>query len=94
MSTVDRDIDAVLDFCSEFKTKYLEEMGKAASNLLIVGSEIHSAMRGTAFATKSEAKVIEMAQKLQNAVDIGEERILELEKKMRIDRDRGEEFTR
>ena len=31
MGRVDRDIDAVIDFCNEFKAKYLEEMSKAAN---------------------------------------------------------------
>lgn len=94
MATVDRDIDVVLQFCSEFKAQYLEEMGKAAANLMTVGSAIHSELKGTPFATKSEERIIEMARKIQNAVDVGEEKILILEKKMRMDRDRGEEFTR
>ncbi|MCI6042480.1 hypothetical protein MR857_03845 [bacterium] len=94
MSTVDRDIDVVIDFCEEFQSKYLDEMDKAASNLMVVANQIHGEMRGTKFATKSSEEVILMAKKLQQAVYTGEAKILELKKKMMRDRDRGDEFTR
>ena len=94
MGRVDRDIDAVIDFCNEFKAKYLEEMSKAANNLEIVGTQISAATSGTAFASRSEEEVLRMAHNTKNAVAMGEARILELQKRMIDDRERGREFER
>ena len=94
MGRVDRDIDAVIDFCNEFKAKYLEEMSKAANNLEIVGTQISAATSGTAFASRSEEEVLRMEKKKKNAVAMGEARILELQKRMIDDRERGREFER
>ena len=71
MGRVDRDIDAVIDFCNEFKAKYLEEMSKAANNLEIVGTQISAATSGTAFASRSEEEVLRMAHNIKNAVAMG-----------------------
>ena len=94
MGRVDRDIDAVIDFCNEFKAKYLEEMSKAANNLEIVGTQISAATSGTAFASRSEEEVLRKKKKKKNAVAMGEARILELQKRMIDDRERGREFER
>ena len=94
MSTVDRDIDVVIDFCEEFQSKYLYEMDEAASNRMVVANQSQDEMRRTKFATKSSEEGNLMAKKLQQAVYTGEAKILELKKKMMRDRDRGDEFTR
>lgn len=94
MGKVDRDIDAILDFCKEFRSKYLEEMEKAGRNLEMVASQIESEMHGTKFATKSQGELIAAARKIQQAVNQGEEHIRELERKMQDDKFRGEEFER
>lgn len=94
MGRVDRDIDAVIDFCKEFRSKYLEEMEKAANNLTVVGSQISAVTGGTPFASRSEQEVLQMAENIKNAVYMGEARILELEKRMTDDRERGRAFER
>lgn len=94
MGNVDRDLDAILEFCTNFRSVFLEPTKDAADSLIGLSNDINSAMRGTAFATKSQEQVMAMAKHIRNTVDQGEERILQLEKKVREQRDRGEEFTR
>lgn len=94
MGKVDRDLDAILDFCRNFRITFLEEMSGKADQLMSIANDINSTLRGTQFATKSQEGVITMAKKIKNAVDTGEARILQLEKKVREQRERGEEFMR
>lgn len=94
MAKVDRDLDAILDFCRDFRIGFLDEMESKADELTRIANDINATLRGTSFATKSQEGVMTMAKKIKNAVDTGEARILELERKVREQRDRGEEFTR
>ena len=94
MAKVDRDLDAILDFCTNFRIIYLEPMRTEANNLVSIANNINSTLGGTAFATKSQEGVLDMAKKIKAAVDDGEERIRELERKVNDQRSRGEEFTR
>lgn len=94
MSKVDRDLDAILKFCQDFRQSFLEEMNSEADQLMSLANHINSALNGTAFATRAQDGVLDMAKKIKNAVDTGESRIRELERKVQNQRDQGEEFTR
>lgn len=94
MALVDRDLEAILDFCQQFRTVFLEEMNGKADELTRIANDINSTLHGTQFATKSQEGVLKMAQSIKAAVDNGEERILVLEKKVMEQIERGREFTR
>ena len=94
MSKVDRDLDAILEFCQDFKVGFIEPTRSEADGMIGISNDINSSLNGTKFATKSQENVMEMAKKIKSAVDVGEARILELERKVRQQIERGKEFTR
>lgn len=94
MARVDRDLDAILDFCRDFRLLFLEEMSSQAEKLVSIAGNINSELHGTKFATRSQDGVMEMAKKIKNSVDMGESRIRELERKVRDQKARGENFER
>lgn len=94
MAKVDRDLDAILQFCTEFRIGFLEPTGSEADNIISIANEINSTLGGTRFASKSQDEVLKMGKAIKNAVDTGEERIRELERKVRDQIQRGREFTR
>ncbi len=94
MAKVDRDLDAILDFCRDFRLSFLEDMNSEADQLMSLANNINSALNGTAFATRAQEGVLDMAKKIKNAVDTGESRVRELERKVQNQKDQGEEFTR
>lgn len=81
MPTVDRDLEEIVDFCKKFRAN-LEKIGEEADTLQGLGGQINSALAGTEFATRSSDQVASTAKQVKNAVDQGEARILELQRRV------------
>lgn len=81
MPSVDRDLEEIVDFCKKFSAN-LGKIGDEANTLQGLGGQINSALAGTQFATRSSEAVARTAKQVKNAVDQGEERIRELQRKV------------
>ena len=93
MGKVDRDLKAILKFCKDFQTEYLNEQKIAAEKMKKVAEDISSALNGTKFATGSSSKIEEAAEQIIKAVQTGEERIREIERKTKQELDQLQEFN-
>ena len=91
---VDVDIEEVIEFCQRFEKEYINPSADVVSKMKNIANSIDSGLRGTKFATTSSTEVLTMANKLEQILGQGEQRIRVLEKKAQDDLDRGKEFTR
>ena len=91
---VDVDIEEVIEFCQRFEKEYINPSADVVSQMKNIASGIDSGLRSTKFATTSSSDVLTMANRLEQILDQGEQRIRVLEKKAQDDLDRGKAFTR
>ena len=81
MPTVDRDLEEIVKFCKKFSVN-LEKISQKADTLQNLGGQIDSSLAGTEFATRASSTVSSTAKQVKNAVDQGEARIRELQKRV------------
>lgn len=80
MAKVDRDLEAIIEFCKSFNSN-LQSIEGAAGNLQSIGSQIESSLYNTKFATNASSTVGQTAKKVLAAVSQGEERIREIQRR-------------
>lgn len=81
MPSVDRDLEEIVNFCQRFSAN-LERIGEEANTLQGLGGQINASLSGTEFATRSSDAVASTAKQVKTAVDQGEQRIRELQRKV------------
>lgn len=91
---VDRDLEEIIEFCKSFNSQVLQVIEGHTNTLSGLAARIDSSLEGTKFATKSSEAVSTTAKKLKAAVDQGEQRIREIQKKAEADLDRQKQFER
>lgn len=93
MPSVDRDLDEIVKFCSDF-SKNLSEIEEKAGSLDKLGAAIESTLYGTKFATNASATVSTTAKQVQAAVQQGEQRIRQLQMRVEQQIQQRDEFER
>ena len=81
MPAVDRDLEAILEFCVSFRGN-LSKIESEANTLQSLGGQIESALYNTPFATNAAGTVGDTAKKVMAAVQQGEQRIRELQRRV------------
>lgn len=94
MPSVDRDLEQIIEFCRRFDSEVLQVIEEHAGTLSTLSGNIESALYNTKFATNSSGTVRDAANKLKNAVNTGEQRIREIQRKAEEDLARQKEFER
>lgn len=94
MARVDRDLEEIIEFCKNFSSQVLQVIDGHADTLSGLASNIDSSLSGTKFATKSSEAVSTTAKKLKVAVDQGEQRIREIQRKAEADLEKQRQFER
>lgn len=94
MPSVDRGLKEIIEFCRKFDKEVLQVIEEHASTLSNLSGNIESALYNTKFATNSSGAVRETANKLKNAVNTGEPRIREIQRKAEADLAKLEELER
>lgn len=94
MPSVDRDLEAIIEFCRKFDSDVLQKFEEQAAKLSSLSGNIESALYNTKFATNASGTVKDAATKIKNAVNTGEQRIREIQKKAEADLERQKGFDR
>lgn len=82
MGKADVDLDTVIAFCDEFDKEYISLLKNYAQKLKIAASSASETLNGTQMATNASNQLEIVAEAILKAVQTGEERILELKRKM------------
>ncbi len=93
MAKVDRDLEAIIEFCKNFNSN-LQSIESAAGNLQSIGSQIESSLYNTKFATNASGTVGATAKKVISAVQQGEERIRQIQRRAEQQLAEREQFER
>lgn len=80
MPSVDRDLEAIVDFCKRFSGN-LSKIESEANTLKSLGGQIESSLYNTPFATSASGTVGDTAKKVMAAVSQGEQRIREIQRR-------------
>ena len=95
MAEVDRNLVELLEFYKRFEKEYIGEMKDLAQKLNVASSSATATLgSGTKVSTKASEKITEAASKIKNAVNLGEERVRELERKIQEQLERLQDFER
>lgn len=81
-----RDFDVILQFCKEFQEKYLNLMRKAATGMKQAADDTSATLGNTGFATNAAETLYDAADEILRAVQDGEDRVRELERKTNNDK--------
>ena len=91
MATKDRDYDTIIKGCQEFRKAVQDARGTA--QLLSKETAVAEATLKDRVAKKNIDAIKNLSETILKATTVSEERILELERKMKKDKDRFEELT-
>lgn len=91
MSKKDQDFDVILRGCQEFAEAVANT--RRASTLLKREAEVAQGSLKDDVAKKNIGKIVELAEVIDKATAVGEERVRELERKKKAEKDRFEELS-
>ena len=93
MANVDRDLGAIFELCKKINSN-LQSIECSAGNLQYLGSQIESSLYNTKFATNASGTVGATAKKVISAVQQGEERIRQIQRRAEQQLAEREQFER
>lgn len=93
MAGVNRGLLEIIQFCKDFNAN-LQNIQSAAQDLQRLGSQIETGLNNTKFATNASSTVGETAKKVLAAVDQGEERIREIQRRAEEQYEQLKQFER